>query len=647
MKKNELGKKRVAKMLNYKFIIIVSLLMFSSTNWGMTLAKQRKSFLQAEKLIALKQDSQFKQVLSQLQDYPLVPYLKYSWLIQNLDRNKEISQFLADYGHTPYARLLKQKRLFYLARNKRWKQFVNNYSKNRSRKLQCYYYWAQYKMGQTKSAVDGAKKLWMSGFSQPKACDKLFVELKKTGYLTQKRFWQRFRLAMKSGNYGLARFVKKSLSGEKQKIAEFWLKVSKNPQLVEDVKNWPVKKTDQGPIFAHGIRRLIGKDYTLALNLWDKYKNNIKISKSVQQSIEKRLALTLAYRKNQNAFSRLSKINSDEQKIRAWTVRSALAIQDWQGVNKALGMLKPIEKNQERWKYWQARAFSQLGEKNKATQLYKELKNNRSYYGFLSAYNLQQQPQLQDHPIFLETRQLLDLKESAGFKAVREFRFFDRDVEAKREWWHLVKHLDKNQILAAAKVAEQHDWHNLAIFTVAKVKHWDDVNLRFPLVYSKLVSQNAKSQGIDPAIIFGLIRRESAFDKYALSPVGARGLMQIMPRTGRQIARDLKEKWSGKNILFHEQTNLKYGAFYYKQLLQRFHGHFALATAAYNAGPHRVKRWLPSDKTLPADIWIETIPFKETREYVVAVLAYATIYQQRLGGKSFQMERLMLDVKPG
>jgi len=119
------------------------------------------------------------------------------------------------------------------------------------------------------------------------------------------------------------------------------------------------------------------------------------------------------------------------------------------------------------------------------------------------------------------------------------------------------------------------------------------------------------------------------------------------PGAGRQIARDLKEKWNGKNILFREQVNLKYGAFYYKQLLERFNGHFALATAAYNAGPHRVKRWLPANAKLPADIWIETIPFKETREYVAAVLAYATIYQQRLGRKTFKMEHLMLDVKPG
>ncbi len=621
--------------------------MFSSTNWGMTLAQQRESFLHAEKLIALKQDGKFKETLSQLQNYPLFPYLKYSWLIQNLGSDKEISQFLENYAQTPYVKLLKQKRLFYLARNKRWKQFLNNFSKSRNRKLQCYNHWAQYKTGQTKKAINGAKKLWMTGSSQPKACDKLFVELKKTGYLTPKKFWQRFRLAMKSGNYGLARYLKKSLSGEKQKVAAFWLKVIRNPKLVEGVKKWPIKKRYRASIFAHGIRRLIGKDHALALNIWDKYKSSVKVSKADRQYIEKRLALTLAFRKKQIAYSRLSKINNNEEKIRAWTVRSALAIQDWQSVNKALSMLKPAEKSQERWKYWQARTFNQLGEKSKADHLYKELKNNRSYYGFLAAQNLQQQPQLQDHPISLETRQLLQLKESVGFKAVREFRFFDRDIEAKREWWHLVKKLDKKQILAAAKVAEQHDWHNLAIFTVAKVKHWDDVNLRFPLVYSKLVSQNAKTQGIDPAIIFGLIRRESAFDKNALSPVGARGLMQIMPRTGRQIARDLKEKWSGKNILFHEQTNLKYGAFYYKQLLDRFNGHFALAAAAYNAGPHRVKRWLPSDTTLPADIWIETIPFKETREYVAAVLAYATIYKQRLGGKSFKMKHLMLDVNPG
>jgi soluble lytic murein transglycosylase len=122
--------------------------------------------------------------------------------------------------------------------------------------------------------------------------------------------------------------------------------------------------------------------------------------------------------------------------------------------------------------------------------------------------------------------------------------------------------------------------------------------------------------------------------------------MQIMPQTGRQIARSLKEKWRSVESLFNPAVNVKYGAYYYKQMLDRFDGHFALAAAAYNAGPGRVSRWLPRYSPMAADIWIETIPFKETREYVTAVLEYALIYQQRLKRHAIKIKDLMREIVP-
>jgi soluble lytic murein transglycosylase len=160
------------------------------------------------------------------------------------------------------------------------------------------------------------------------------------------------------------------------------------------------------------------------------------------------------------------------------------------------------------------------------------------------------------------------------------------------------------------------------------------------------VQNNADRQDLDPAIIFGLIRQESMLDKNAMSAVGARGLMQIMPATGQQIARNLNEPWQAENSLFNPDVNIKYGAFYYKQLLSRFDGHFALAMAAYNAGPNRVDKWLPIDKSLPADVWIETIPYKETRKYVTSVLSYAIIYQQRIQRNALKITKLLFDVRP-
>jgi len=243
--------------------------------------------------------------------------------------------------------------------------------------------------------------------------------------------------------------------------------------------------------------------------------------------------------------------------------------------------------------------------------------------------------------------ELTELKNRKEFRVAQELMLLDRENEAKLQWWHAVSQLNNSEIIIAAKLAQQWKWNEIAIFTIAKAKYWDDVELRFPLTYADKIYQNSTQQNLNPSIVFGMIRRESAFNEKAHSPVGARGLMQIMPKTAQHIAKNLKERWRGSNSLYNPATNLKYGSYYYQKLLDRFDGHYAIALAAYNAGPERVKQWLPEDETIPADIWIETIPYHETREYVISVLAYTLIYQQRTqSDEQLSMNELTPDIQP-
>ena len=612
---------------------------------GLTLNDQRLIFQDAEKHLASADEQQFKSALSKLKNYPLYSFLEYRWLKKNLEHTDAIQSFLKQNGKTPYAGPLKKKWLIHLAETQQWRLFNKYYKLGKNSKLQCYYYLDLYRRGQVKKAIKGAKKLWLVGFSQPKVCDELFAIFAKSGGLTENVKWQRFILAIEKRNLSLAKYLKKSLTKKQQRIANLWLKVYQDPKQIRQAKSWPVKKSQQNKIFAFGMRRLIRKTPELALSLWQQ-KDKIPVLNQKQQLIiNKRIGLALAYRKDKQAFKLLNKLDYKGEKVRSWMIRAALSNQDWQAVNNALGQLTDKEKQQERWQYWQGRALLKLGDSKKGLSLFGNLAKNRSYYGFLAANYLQKNLNIGDSPILTNQALIEQFKQRPDFRAVKEFIFFDRDTDAKRQWWHIVRRLKKPEILVASKTAEQQGWHNLAIFTVAKAKHWDDVKLRFPLIYTKQIETVAKRQSLASSIIYGLIRRESAFDKYAQSPVGARGLMQIMPATGKEIARDLKEKWKTKAVLFEPEINLNYGAFYYKKLLQRFN-HFALAAAAYNAGPHRVKRWLPSQKSLAADIWIETIPFTETREYVAAVLAYSLIYQQQLGENTLNIDDIMKDINP-
>jgi len=220
-----------------------------------------------------------------------------------------------------------------------------------------------------------------------------------------------------------------------------------------------------------------------------------------------------------------------------------------------------------------------------------------------------------------------------------------RAIDARREWYFVTsKLLDEKQRTIAAKIAQQWEWHNRAILTIAHTKQRDDMELRFPIMFKDRVAHYSQQHKLDDAYTFAVIRRESAFAPDARSPVGALGLMQIMPATGRSVAKKMKLRYKGKSQLLSTETNLKLGTNYLQKMLNKFHQQPVLASAAYNAGGHRVKRWLPKDAKMPAVSWVESIPFKETREYVSAVLAYTSIYQHRLGKSITRLEKRMPDV---
>ena len=628
-------------------ILLCSLTLFSPWTWGASIDQQRQTFLQAEKLIEQGKDRAFKVKSAALKDYALYPYLQYQWLKRNLYAGEDVKKFLQEYEQTRYAGLLRARWLHYLAEKRQWRKYIDNYEKTKSTSLECQYYWAKYSTGHKNEALVAAKPLWVVGKSQPEQCDELFSALVKSTYLTEEMVWQRFASALKKGKIGLAKYVQRFLNSQDRQAAEFWLRVHNKPTLVENVDSWQHTYVQSGLIFAHGVDRMARTDPEDAIAIWDKKKAKFNIDQQRVTQLENRLALALAFRRNERAYSRLAVLDDADQKVREWRVRAALQEQNWQHVHAALARLTPDEQKEPNWQYWQGRAFFETGKLYFGEQVFNELATDRSFYGFLAAEYLKNDYQLSDNPIQLQPGQLEAFAEQLDFGMVREFNFHQRKMEARRQWWFAVGKLDHDQILIASKLAQQWGWVQTAIFTVARAKYWDDVDLRFPIVYSRQVKKNAQLRKLDPAIVYGLIRRESAFDQNARSPVGARGLMQIMPRTGKQIARELNEKWHSKNNLYDPDVNIRYGTFYYKKLLDRFDGHFALAAAGYNAGPHRVKRWLPDDGPVSADIWIETIPFKETRKYVAAVLAYAIIYQQRMGLKSLKMKDFMRDVFPG
>lgn len=609
------------------------------------IARLRQTFLQAEEALKKKHDTDYFLLSDQLKEYSLYPYLQYQWLKNNLSRERQVKYFLQEHKSSRYARSLKHRWLTHLARNNQWQTFLEFYTKTSDANLNCYQHWAQFKTGDKQTALDGAAELWAVGKSQPKTCDPLFAQLKKSKQFNQALFWQRFDAAMQNNKIGLAKYVKKLMTPTNQKTAELWLKLHSNPE-----RHIPTllsfNKTAQTPLmFTHAIHRLTRTDINQAVALWDKNKSNFTVDKERVDKLEKRLASKLAYENEAGAYERLGQLNDADKRSKTLRIRLALHEQNWPRVITAIADLSSEDQALEKWQYWLARAYQETGKAIYADEILSKLANQRDFYGYLAADRLDRLYQLVDKPIDVTPQEISAIRDHKEFRAAFEFMALDRERVAKQQWWHALRQLNKSQYPAAAKLAQQWQWDEIAIFTIAKVKQWDDIDLRFPLSYADKIHENAAEQNLNPVILFGLVRRESAFNKDAHSPVGARGLMQIMPQTGRQIAKDLNERWTGKKDLFNPVKNLKYGSYYYQKLLNQFDGHYALALAAYNAGPSRVKKWLP-DESIPADIWIETIPFRETRDYVTSVLVYAMIYQQRINSNELTMNDLTREVQP-
>jgi soluble lytic murein transglycosylase len=636
------------KMIKIAVFFLIFLLPVHVTGASKSiLLEQRETFIQAEKSLNKKNNSLFLKQVASIKNYPLYPYLQYQWLQKNLNRTHKIQDFLTVYGDTRYAELLNRKWLNHLVRAGDWTRFIKYYKPSKSTKLQCHYYWAKYQRGAKAEALQGAKKLWVVGKSQPNQCDAIFNKLKNSSLFTKDLLWQRFGAALLKKNVKLAKYVQRLMNKKDRKKANLWLKVHSNPSLVEKSSVVKQQNPQSGLIFAHGVRRLSRKNMDRALDIWDARKNSFTIDSATKQSLEQKLGMRLALNRDERAYGRLSQLTLPEEKAKEWRVRSALRLQNWSYVKESIAKLPKKLQEKDIWRYWLARALDKTGETVKAKQHFTRLSKDRSFYGYLSANRLNQSYSLADSPIQVTDQELAQFKQKTDFRVVAELLEVGKLREAKRQWWYSVRKLYKEDILTAAKYAQQMGWVKESIFTVAKAKYWDDVSLRFPRFFEKQVHDNAKIQKLNPAVIFGLIRQESVFDKNARSHVGARGLMQIMPKTGQYIARKLNKKWRGKNSLLNPNTNIRYGAYYYKHLLDQFDGHYALAAAAYNAGPHRVNRWLPKKGGLAADIWVETIPFKETRGYVAAVLTYSLIYQRQLKMDGLTMGDLMHEVFPG
>ena len=617
--------------LSFSFVTL-SFASFASVNTNNDNQHARNLFKQAEKLTHKANGGQYKELYQQLHFYPLQPYLDQQRLMKSISIKQagEISQFLIDHQGTPLDWPLRKKWLQYLAKKNYQKLFIEAYRTNGDAKLACFHLQAQLDNKVPASQVlPEVTDLWVVGKSQPKQCDKLFNTWKKAGYRTQDIIWQRVEKAADGGKHTLIPYLTKLLDQDQQYLATLWHKVRKNPHYIARLNRFPAKSEREAQILTYGLKRLIWRDPELALKTYDKAKSTFPFTEQQHAYITERFALALATKHHKDAKQWLTQVTPDRQKgqVIQWRMAQLLKTGDWQQIKQDLLDFPQTAKESLQWRYWYAMSLTKTGDNEQGQLLLADLAKERHYYGFLAASRVEQNIKLNHQPLEITAQERNEILSHTAGKRAFEWFYLGRFDMARKEWNYWQKQLDKRQRLVAAKVANEAGWFDRAIFSLAYEGYLNDVDLRFPLAYQTTITEQSNKNNISPPWAFAIARRESSFMSDAHSGAGARGLMQIMPTTARHIA---KRPISTRKLNNAEQ-NIALGTKYLSQLFERHDQNQILATAAYNAGSSRIKKWLKTTPTLSADIWIETIPFKETRDYVKSVMAYQQIYREKTG----------------
>ncbi|WP_263081301.1 transglycosylase SLT domain-containing protein [Endozoicomonas sp. Mp262] len=609
-----------------------------------SLDSQRSLFTAIEKQLKKKKTRLFFDNLEQLKDYPLLPYLEWMELNNRLSAlsQQDIDHYVSTYSHSPHTYKIQRQWLDQLAKSHRWEDYLMAYERSdiNNARYQCFNGVALYKQGNKQKAWDQAAKLWLIGKSQNKACDPLFSLWKKAGELTQELAFERFWLAAAKGNLQLARYIDKAIQrpGLKKNTQLFW-SIHNNPRLLATTKALDKMQEKHRFIFLHGLKRLARRNISQASTLWLATRDSYPFSLNQVARLDQWLSIRLAKSFHNQADHYIEKLDPlfSYPEVTEWRIRLALADQNWGKVTSLIARLPDNYLDKSRWRYWQGVAALNIAN-NKSTEGrqkviintsdFSDLSQERGFYGFLVA-DINNAPfQLNQSKVSMESEPLQQLiSEFDALQRIREWLYHGRYYQAQSELNQLKPALNPEQRKGVAYLAHQWDWHHQAIMTAAREALWNELDLRFPTPQADLFRQFSRQRELDSSWLVAIARQESAFNPTARSHAGARGLMQLMPGTARQTARHNKITYKKASDLYQPRINIALGAAHLAELIDRFENNRVFATAAYNAGSRRVSGWLKQRGHLPLDIWIETIPYDETRQYVQNVLAFRVIYK--------------------
>lgn len=581
--------------------------------------------------------SAFEDARNSLQDYVLHPYLDYYALQSQLSSADagDVMRFRSEHTALPVADIVYYRWLKRLGQQRRWQTFLNHYEASSDAELKCYHLRALYGTGNQKAALKQVADLWLVARSQPKACDPLFETWIDRGYLTEAMVWERLGLALDANSRTLARYLQRFFESPTVKPwAQSYYNVHVSPAALGQTSRFSTDTRYSREVIEHGLVRLARRDPAAASKAWLSYQDSHAFTDEQALTIESALLIGHARDGTFPDHEPLAEGMPLEDLALA-----ALTNQSWPDLSYWIEQLPAEARDARRWQYWLARSLNQTTMASERARLtYAALAQERDYYGFLAAEQLGQPVRLNHQPAPATAIEINTLRNVPGVQRATELFAVGDRVNARREWYRLLPSLSEREKAIAATLATRIGWTSQAIRTANAADLHDALELRFPEPYTDDFQRVSHVTTVPDDFLLAVARQESLFDPRARSSANARGLMQLIHPTAERVARRVGLNEPSTSDLYDPALNIELAGHHLASLLVRYDGQRPLAAAAYNAGEHRVDRWIKDVSGQWMDVWIEGIPFRETRNYVKNVMAFTQVYGQRRGSPRPMLE---------
>lgn len=570
--------------------------------------------------------------------HPLAAYVEYWWLLANLSQGaafavtnaQDFKSFLAAQGDGALAESLRREWLRALARQESWESFSAEYPRLNvdDPDLACHQWRYRLKQGD-RAALTEIRAFWNAARPASDACYDAFDSLRAAQMLGTEMGWMRVRRLLEDKELADARRSAAYIDKLPAAFERTTASIGMNPAAWLEKERVNPRSRASVELFLFALTRVARSEAGKAAALLEK--RGQELSPEDRRYAWSQVALGGAMQHDPDALSWFAEAKdfplNDNQL--GWKARAALRAGDWAALKAAVQAMSAQEKRDSAWRYWLARAEAASGNAATAAQLRESLAHENNFYGLLAAEELGISPAVSWTGWKPAKADLDGVRELAGIKRALALYRLDMKNDGLREWQFAIRNMSDQQLLTAAEVARQAGIPDRAINTAERTLALHDYSLRFPMPYRGDLKAQTRAQGLDEYWVYGLIRQESRFMADAKSRVGATGLMQLMPATAQWAARQV-----GMNGYRPERTgevgvNLTLGSFYLRHVLDDL-GHPVLATAAYNAGPGRARRWR-AEQALEGAVYAESIPFTETRDYVKKVMANAWYYANQAG----------------